>query len=169
MTNGRTVLTLVIGLLVGFIVGRELPRSADSEKSAKSEATLKNLPAEWLTEDKFGATEQFKELTLAQRYVALKVVNEKQCDCGCSFGTIANCKIKDPNCPRAPKVIADAVAMAKQDKNYDDIIAAIKKPAAAPQKPAEPEKPRRVELAAWTPVKGSKTAKVTILEFSDFQ
>ncbi len=166
MKNGSTILALVVGALGGFILGRELPHGGGS---ATTVAVPKTLPADWLTEDKFGATEAFKDLTPAQRYAALKVLNEKQCDCGCSFGSIANCKIKDPNCPRAPKVIAEAVALAKQGKTADEILLAVKKPAAAPQRPAEAEGPKRVELAAWTPVKGPKTAKVTILEFSDFQ
>ena len=39
-------------------------------------------------------------------------------------------------------------------------------PAAAPEPPSTP---RPVALAAWNPRKGPKAAKVTLVEFSDFQ
>ena len=52
---------------------------------------------------------------------------------------------------------------------YDQIYAAVKKPdRRAAARPAEPTT-AKVLLASWTPVKGPKYAKVTILEFSDFQ
>ncbi len=56
--------------------------------------------------------------------------------------------------------------MAKQGKSYDEVLAAVKKPEAPPPPPSVPQK---AELASWTPVKGAKYAKVTIVEFSDFQ
>jgi protein-disulfide isomerase len=47
-------------------------------------------------------------------------------------------------------------------------------PRPTPPAPPAPAAPRpspnqKVELAKWTPVKGPNTAKVTIVEFSDFQ
>ena len=68
-----------------------------------------------------------------------------------------------------------AIEQAKAGKSVKEIEAAIdakqkemggQKPAAAPEPPAVP---RRIELAAWNPRKGPKAAKVTVVEFSDFQ
>src|SRR5205814_1224178 len=99
-------------------------------------------------------------------------LNEKPCDCGCPHGSVALCKKQDPNCPRAPTVIATATSLAKQGKTFDEVMAAVKKPdgAGAPAAARQPVAgPQKIELAAWTPVQGPKMAKVTVLEFSDFQ
>ncbi len=169
--KSNTIWALVTGLAVGFLVGQytERGRSGDSPTAMNttSNAPAGKIPADWLTEKDLKAEDKFAGLTPQQRFLALKVLNEKPCDCGCPHGSTAKCAKEDPGCPRAPKVIADAVAAAKEGKNFDQIMAAVKKPD-APQAPPEAG-PQKVELAAWTPVKGPKTAKVTILEFSDFQ
>lgn len=174
--KSNTIWALVTGLALGFIVGREWSGgrgASESSSTTKGAAAVQNgpteIPKDWITESELGATEQFKDLTPQQRYVALKVLNSKPCDCGCPHGSVAKCKKEDPGCPRAPTVIATAAAMAKQGKGYDEVLAAVKKPdsPAAAQPPAG--QPQKVQLAAWTPVKGPKYAKVTIVEFSDFQ
>lgn len=174
--KSNTIWALVTGLAIGFIVGREYTSGKGGGPSASgggAAATTANgpteIPKDWLTENDIGAADQMKDLTPQQRYAALKVLNEKPCDCGCPHGSVAKCKKDDPGCPRAPTVISTAIAQAKLGKTPDEIAAAVKKPdapAAAPQAPAGPQK---VELAAWTPTKGPKYAKVTIVEFSDFQ
>ena len=173
----NTIWVLVAGLAVGFLVGREMgkPGSGGEEKSSSATARsvkgtggAKEIPADWLKESDFGSAEALKDLTPEQRYLVLKVMNEKPCDCGCPHGSFAKCKKDDPGCPRAPQVVAKAVELAKAGKSYEDIVEGTKKPAAAPQAQAE-DKPQKIELAAWTPVKGPKYAKVTIVEYSDFQ
>ena len=170
--KGQTIWVLVTGLALGFLGGYELGRgrgeAPSSGSAAKVEANAGEIPADWLKESDFGAADKFAGLTPEQRFVALKVVNQKPCDCGCPHGSVAKCKKDDPGCPRAPTIIAAAADLAKQGKSYEEILKAVEKPAAAARKPPE-ESPQRIELAAWTPVKGPKYAKVTVLEFSDFQ
>ena len=170
--KSNTIWALVTGLAVGFLIGHEVgptkgaaPPSAVASASSNGPTTI---PKDWVTEDQIGATDQFKGLTPQQRFLALKVLNEKPCDCGCPHGSVAKCKKEDPGCPRAPSIISTAVAMAKQGKSYDEILAAVKKPD-GPAQPQQPAGPQKVELASWTPVRGPKYSKVTILEFSDFQ
>jgi protein-disulfide isomerase len=88
------------------------------------------------------------------------------------------CLQKDPNCPRSPALAKLAIDLVKQGKSLPEILAAIdakqadmggSKPAAAPAAPEAPSTPRPVALAAWNPRKGPKAAKVTVVEFSDFQ
>jgi hypothetical protein len=174
MKNSNVVWALVAGLAVGYIVGNKLPMSggggggsSPSARTAESGST--EIPKDWITEKEIGAETSFAGLTPAQRFNALKVLNSKPCDCGCPHGTIAKCKKEDPACPVAPSEIALAAAEAKAGKSYEEIYAATKKPN-QPQaaRPAEPTT-AKVLLASWTPVKGPKYAKVTILEFSDFQ
>lgn len=172
MKNSNVVWALVAGLAVGYILGNTLPMkggggggTSPSARTVESGST--EIPKDWITEKEIGAEAQFAGLTAAQRYNALKVLNSKPCDCGCPHGTIAKCKKEDPACPVAPAEIALAASEAKAGKSYEDIYAAVKKPS-QPSRPAEPTT-ARVQLASWTPVRGPKYAKVTILEFSDFQ
>ena len=180
MKNPNIIWTLVAGLAVGYIVGNKFPMNGggggDSSSSSSSRGAAKvadngppgEIPKDWILEKEIGAEAVFAGLTPSQRFLALKVLNSKPCDCGCPHGTIAKCKKDDPNCPVAPKEIELAANAAKAGKSYEDIFAAVKKSDAAPARQAEPTQ-ARVMLASWTPVKGPKYAKVTILEFSDFQ
>ena len=174
MKNSNVVWALVAGLAVGYILGNKLPMgggggsgSSSSPASRAVESGSTAIPADWITEKEIGAEDAFAGLTAAQRSNALKVLNSKPCDCGCPHGTIAKCKKEDPGCPVAPSEIAIAAREAKAGKTYDQIYAAVKK-SDAPARPAEPTT-AKVQLASWTPVRGPKYAKVTILEFSDFQ
>ncbi|MGZ3408117.1 MAG: hypothetical protein ACXVAN_16825 [Polyangia bacterium] len=175
MKNSNVVWALVAGLAVGYIVGNKLPMngggsggSSSSPATRAVESGSTAIPADWITEKELGAETAFAGLTPAQRFTALKVLNSKPCDCGCPHGTIAKCKKEDPNCPVAPSEIALAASSAKAGKSYEEVYAATKKGDAQAARPAEPTS-ARVLLASWTPVKGPKYAKVTVLEFSDFQ
>jgi hypothetical protein len=165
--KSNTVWALLTGLAVGFLIGQytERGRNADTPRPAAMGPTT--IPSDWVTEKDLHAEDKFAGLTPQQRFLALKVLNEKPCDCGCPHGSVAKCAKEDPGCPRAPSIIAGAVAAARDGKSYDQIMAAVKKPE-RPQ-PQEQAGPQKVELAAWTPVRGPKHAKVTIIEFSDFQ
>ncbi|HEX9101648.1 MAG TPA: hypothetical protein VF997_05570 [Polyangia bacterium] len=170
MKNSNVVWALVAGLAVGYILGNKLPMSGGggaTPSARTAESGGGDIPKDWITEKEIGAEAQFAGLTAAQRFNALKVLNSKPCDCGCPHGTIAKCKKEDPACPVAPTEIALAASEAKAGKSYEEIYAAVKKPN-QPARPAEPTT-ARVQLASWTPVKGPKYAKVTVLEFSDFQ
>jgi hypothetical protein len=172
--KSNTIWALVTGLAVGFLVGHEWSggKGGGGEPS-KAGATANGptaIPSDWITEKDINATEQFAGLTPQQRYAALKVLNERPCDCGCPHGSTIKCKKEDPGCPRAPTVIADVVAHAKLGETPEQITAAVqKKPTAPPAAQPPPGQPQKVELAQWTPVKGPKASKVTIVEFSDFQ
>jgi len=178
--KSNTVWVLISGLAVGFLVGRELPRrsgdtgeqpSSASGAKATAEAPPGEIPANWIKEDGLKAADKMAGLTAAQRYKVLKLMNEKPCDCGCPHGSTAQCLKDDPNCPRAPLILSQAIDAAKAGKTYEEMLAAVKKPGGdAPGGGAAPPSPnQKVELAKWTPIKGPKNAKVTIVEFSDFQ
>jgi hypothetical protein len=176
--KSNTIWVLVSGLAVGFLVGREMPRGSGDTQDKPSSASTKagveappgEIPANWIKEDGLKAADKFAGLNAAQRYKVLKLMNEKPCDCGCPHGTTAQCLKDDPNCPRAPTILSQAIDAAKAGKSYDDMLAAVKKPGgdAAPAA-APPSANQKVELAKWSPIKGPKLAKVTIVEFSDFQ
>ena len=184
---------LIAGLAIGFAVGREGYRlgpnghgaapegsaafiAADNAKA--SYASQAAFPPGWLKDSDLGSSASLLTgLTDAQKVSVMQALNERNCECGCGMGSLATCLKKDPNCPRSPQMAKLAVDLVKQGKGVSDIEAAIdakqkemggQKPAAAPA--AEPPSgPRPVEIAAWNPRKGPKAAKVTLVEFSDFQ
>jgi hypothetical protein len=187
-----TIWALLAGLGVGYIAGREVSLSgsgpatgevAAADASAASSAAAptgsgkvykseSEFPAGWTKEADVRAG-FFTGLTAAQKATVLHALNERNCECGCSFGTLSNCLAKDPGCPRSPKLGKLAIDLAKQGKSAFDIMAAIDKeqgglnkggkPAAAPTGPVY------IELAAYNPRIGPANAKVTVVEFSDFQ
>jgi protein-disulfide isomerase len=192
-----TIWPLVTGLAVGFLVGRETagraPSSASSgdsaiEKSADKAPEGTKLPAKvYKAESEFpeGWTKSsdltsvtsvsFDGLTPAQKTTVLQALNERDCECGCGMGKIAGCLHKDPNCPRSPNMAKLAIDMVKQGKGLGPILAAIdekQKPAgggSAPGAAAPAAGGKKVVPLAHDVRAGSKTAKVTMVEFSDFQ
>ncbi len=176
--KSNAIWVLVSGLAVGFLIGREFgARSGGSRPSDDAAQTTKTnaaaapgeIPSTWLKAEEFGAADAMKDLTPAQKYLVLKVMNEKPCDCGCPHGSFAKCKKEDPGCPRAPVVLTKAVDLAKQGKSFDEIVAGTAKGTGGQAQQPPADQPQKAQIAAWSPIKGPKQAKVTIVEFSDFQ
>jgi protein-disulfide isomerase len=151
------------------------PAAAAPGKVYKSEA---EFPAGWMksTELTSVAGLSWDGVSPAQKTTAMQALNERDCECGCGMGHIAACAQKDPNCPRSPRLAKQAVDMAKGGKSLTDILAYLdgenpkKGAGAAPTAAApQPAGSKKVIIPAHSPRKGPKAAKVTIVEFSDFQ
>jgi protein-disulfide isomerase len=105
----------------------------------------------------------------------MQALNERDCECGCGMGKIAGCIKKDPNCPRSPNLGKAAIDLVKQGKGLGEILAAIddkQKPSgggAAPTAAAPAGGSKKVMPAAHNLRRGPANAKVTIVEFSDFE
>lgn len=184
----NVIWALLTGLAIGFATGREVDSCAKGEDisaentpagSASAHPVYKSVaefPAGWIKDSEIKG-ELLAGLTPEQTALALQSLNQRNCECGCPFGTVANCLAKDPNCPRSPVLGKLAVAEVKAGKSLDQILAAIDAkqaelgggrgaPAAAPQ---EATGPVYVALFDHSARKGPKPAKVTVVEFSDFQ
>lgn len=112
----------------------------------------------------------FNGLTPKAKANVLKILRQHGCVCGCSFN-LAECRVKDPGCAYSTNLAATAVAAAKSGKSDAEIIAAIDSSKwAHVQQPEQQLLDPAIKIpVAGAPVLGSSTAKVTIVEFSDFQ
>lgn len=107
-------------------------------------------------------------LTPAQKTTALKLLRESPCACGCDM-KVAECRVKDPNCGVSRGIASTVVKDLKAGK----ATAAIAKELADIAKNGPPPPPILDEPVSIStdgdPVKGASNAKITVVEFSDFQ
>lgn len=104
-------------------------------------------------------------ITGAKKALALKIMRTETCTCGCDM-KVAECRIKDHSCAYSKKIantIAKEVAAGKTEAT---IRADLKKMATEP--PPQLDDPVKISTAG-DPVRGPASARVTIVEFSDFQ
>lgn len=110
----------------------------------------------------------FTGLTAAQRALALKVLRAKSCPCGCNM-KLAECRVKDPPCSYSKKLSAIVVDSVKSGAKEAAVLAAVDaSPLMRRATPKLLEDPVAIPVDG-APVIGPKNARVTLVEFSDFQ
>jgi protein-disulfide isomerase len=107
----------------------------------------------------------FSGLSKPQQAAVLAVLRTEPCACGCAL-KVAECRVKDPGCSFSRRLAAFAVRDASSGKPEAAIRADLDKYAKAPPPLLDP--PVKLNIAG-APFKGPDKAKVTIVEFSDFQ
>ena len=103
-----------------------------------------------------------------QKAEALKILRERGCGCGCAM-KVAECRFDDPNCMYSTGVAQMIVEQIRKGKTEAEAIAA----ADASQFAHAPER-KLLEDAISIPIDGApftgpEKARVTLVEFSDFQ
>jgi protein-disulfide isomerase len=119
----------------------------------------------WQTATQLPAVD-FSNLTKAQKVIALEVLRSESCACGCDM-KLAECRVGDPKCNVSRRLSEFVVKEAGSGKSVAAIKESLKKFASAPEMLME-DKPVTISTSG-DPVRGPAEAKVTIVEFSDFQ
>ena len=101
----------------------------------------------------------------AKKALVLKIVRTEPCSCGCDM-KIAECRMKDHTCASSKKLANTVVKEVVAGKTEAAIRADLKKMASEP--PPVLDDPVKISTAG-DPVRGPDNARVTIVEFSDFQ
>jgi protein-disulfide isomerase len=104
-------------------------------------------------------------VTGAKKTLALKLMRGELCTCGCEM-KLAECRIKDPGCSYSRKLTGVVVKDAAAGKTAAAIQAHLHKIATEP--PPVLDEPVKISTSG-APSRGPANARVTIVEFSDFQ
>lgn len=138
----------VLGLVAALSLIAQDPKAADWEKSE----TLGNV--------------DLSSLTPVQKKAVLKLVREQDCSCQCGMKT-AECIMKDPNCSYSRALAKIAIQGVKDGKTLVEISKLMD---ASPKahRPKVLEDPVSIPVAG-SPVRGPADARITLIEFSDFE
>src|SRR5262249_49976627 len=110
----------------------------------------------------------FTGLTPARKTTALKALRTMGCTCGCDM-KVAECRVKDPSCSYSMNLASTIVDAVKEGKGEAGALEAAKA-----WKWGKPIEHKLLDDAVPIPTQGAPTtgpanARITLMEFSDFQ
>jgi hypothetical protein len=127
-------------------------------------AAFGQAPASWQTATDFPGLDQ-TGLSAAQKQTLLTLIRVQSCSCGCTMH-VAECRVKDPRCG----VSRGLAAMVARELREGKTAEAIRTDLESRMKQAPPVLDEAVKIPIdGDPVKGPATARITLVEFSDFQ
>ena len=175
MKNSNVVWALVAGLAVGYIVGNKLPMTGDggSSSTARRRAPSKAARARFRKTGSPRRRSAPRSVRRPDRRAALQRAQGAELQAvrlrlpARHRSPSARRRTRAARARRRRSTTGDRARQAGKTLRRD--LAAVKKPDAPARAAAAADQRAEGELAAWTPIKGPKYAKVTIVEFSDFQ
>ena len=144
-------------LLTGFV--------SYAQDKPLSQAPAPAPEGDWKKTNSLPAVD-LNNLSPDQKATALKMLREQDCSCGCNM-KIAQCRMVDPNCSYSKGLAAAIVNAIRQGKSEADALAAAKgsKWASSTHLLEDP-----VSIpTTGSPSTGPQNARITLVEFSDFQ
>jgi protein-disulfide isomerase len=107
-------------------------------------------------------------LSAKQKASVLDILRERGCSCGCSM-KLAECRVMDPGCAYSTNLATTVIESVKAGKSKADTFAALDA-----SKWAHLQEQKILDDAVKIPVAGAPSigpanAKITVVEFSDFQ
>ena len=122
---------------------------------------------DWKTATSLPAVD-LEGLTAAKKASVLKLLRNRDCSCGCKM-KLAECRVEDPGCTYSRGMSAVVVAAIKEGKTEIAALAAVEATRFAhPPEPKLLDDPVSIPTAG-SPVMGPPNARITLVEFSDFQ
>ena len=125
------------------------------------------LAQDWQTMTTLNGVD-FNGLSPARQTTALKALRMMGCTCGCDM-KVAECRVKDPNCGYSKGLSAAIVNAVKVGKGSADAIEVAKATRWGHQVEHKLlDDPVQIEVRG-APTTGPANARITLVEFSDFQ
>ena len=122
-------------------------------------------PDAWKTAETLGDVD-LSGLTPVQKKAALKILREQDCSCQCGMKT-AECILKDTNCSYSRAIAKIAIQGVKDGKSLIEISKLMD---ASPKAHRPKVLEAKVNIPVdGAPVRGPADAKITLVEFSDFE